>query len=208
VQNKPKYLKVDDPHAQAPGFWMTWKAPPKRQGDYYALGIAQKVLSGGTSSRLYQRMVKGDQIALSADAQFDERRGPGLFESMVIFKPNTTAEKARDVVWDELNKLKEKPVSQQELDTAKNQILRELFSAASYSSLQRSLGRAETLAEYTSFFNDPAAFDQDIVAYLQVTPADVQKAAQRTFTRGGITVVDVVPVEKKAAAGNEKTESK
>jgi len=32
-------------------------------------------------------MIKGDQIALKADAQYDERRGPSAFETFVIYKP-------------------------------------------------------------------------------------------------------------------------
>jgi len=193
VQQKDKYLKVDDPHAPTPAFWMTWKAPARRQGDYYALGVLQKILSTGTSSRLYQRMVKGDQVALSASADYDERRGPSLFESQVVFKPTTTAEKARTIVWDELEKLKKEPVSQEELDKAKNQILRDMFSSAGYYTLQRSVGRAELLAEYISFYGDSSFLDKDIEEYLKVTPQDIQKAAKDVFTREGVTVVDAVP---------------
>jgi predicted Zn-dependent peptidase len=200
-QTKQKYLKVDDPHAQMPAFWVTWKAPSKRDGeDYYALGIIEKVLSAGTSSRLYQRMVKGDQVALSADASYDERRGPGLFESMVVVKEGNNPEKVRGILWDEVDQLKKTPISKQELDKAKNQILRDMFSSNSYYSLQHSLGRGELLAQYTSFFGDPGLLDQDIEGYLKVTPADVQKAAQHILTTEGATVVDVVPTEGKAGS--------
>lgn len=196
-RTKPKYLKLEDKHAQLPGFWMTWKAPPRREGDYYAIGIIEKLLSAGTSSRLYQRMIKGDQIALVSNASYGERRGPALFETFVIFKPPATAEKAREVLWSELEKLKTTPVSKDELDKAKNQLLRDLFSSNSGSSMQRSLGRAEQLAEYTSFFGKPGYFDEDIERYLKVTPQDIQKAAQKLFTKESATVVDVVPSAKK-----------
>jgi predicted Zn-dependent peptidase len=86
------------------------------------------------------------------------------------------------------------------LDKAKNQILRDMFSSNSYYSLQRSLGRGELLAQYTSFFGDPGLLDQDIDAYLKVTPDDVQKAAQHILTTDGATVVDVVPTEGKAGS--------
>ncbi len=198
AQTKEKYLKVEDKHAQMPAFWMAWKAPARRQGDYYALGMIQKILGAGSSSRLYQRMVKGDQIALSAECEYDERRGPGMFNIFTIFKPGTTAAQARNVVWDELNKLKTTPVSKVELDKVRNQILRDMFSAVSYLSLQRSLGRAELLAEYTSFFGDSSYLDKDIEGYLKVTPEDIQKAAQRIFTKEGITVLDVIPTAKEA----------
>lgn len=198
-QTKEKYLKVEDPHAQMPGFWMAWKAPAKREPDYYALGIIQTLLSSGDSSRFYQRMIKGDQIALKADAQYDERRGPGAFETFVIYKPGTTAEKAREVVWSELDKLKATPVSETELDKTKNQVLRALFSSNSYTSVQRGLARAEMLAEYGSFFNDPKAVDADIEGYMKVTPADIQRAATKYFVKEKTTVIDVQPTKKTAS---------
>lgn len=93
VQMKQKYLKVSDQHARAPAFWVSWKAPPRRQDDYYALGVIEKLLSAGDSSRLYQRLVKGDQNALKVDAGYDERRGPSAFEVFAVVKPESTPEK-------------------------------------------------------------------------------------------------------------------
>ncbi|HEY9778419.1 MAG TPA: pitrilysin family protein [Planktothrix sp.] len=198
VQTKEKTLTVEDRNAQMPAFWITFKADGRRQGDYYALNIIQKILSAGTSSRFYQRLVKGDQLALSAEVSYDERRGPSLFENFCIFKPTTTADKVKAVMWEELDKLKNTPVSKEELDKAKNQILRDMFSSNSYTSLQRSLGRGELLAEYTCFYGDPGLLDKDVETYLNLTPEDVQKAAQHIFKKEGATVVDVIPTANKA----------
>lgn len=199
-QTKPKYEKVEDKHAQLPAFWMGWKGPGRREPDSYALGIIEKILSTGDSSRLYQRMVKGDQVALRADAGLDERRGPSAFEAFVIYKPGNTAEKVREIYWDEIDKLKKQAVEASELEKAKNQVLRGLFAAGSASSLQRALGRAELLAEYTLFFGNPKLVDSDLEAYLKVTPEDIQRVANKYFTREGVTVVDVQPVPAKAEA--------
>jgi predicted Zn-dependent peptidase len=193
MQKQQKYLRVEDQHAQAPGFWISWKAPAKREEGYYALGVVEKLLSAGDSSRLYQRMVKGDENALKVDAGYDERRGPSAFETFVVIKPGTTLEKVKESLWSELEKLKKEPVSAEELEKAKNQILGQLFSSGSYSSLQRSLGRAELLAEYTSFYNDPAGLDKDLRAYINVSAEDVQKVVDKVFTKNGATVVDVIP---------------
>ena len=205
VQSKAKYLQVEDQHAQLPAFWVSFKAPARRDPDYYALGIIEKLLSGGESSRLYQRLIKGEQIALKADASYEERRGPGAFETLIIYKPGTTAEQARKVLWSELEKLQTDPVSASELEKSKNQILRGLFASGSYTSLQRSLARAELLAEYGSFYGDPSLIDKDLQAYLNVTPADVQRVAKKIFTREGSTVVDVIPSSKKDAKEKPET---
>ena len=195
LQNKEKYLKVADQHAKAPAFWVSWKVPGRRTPEYYPLGIIEKLLAAGESSRLYQRMVKGDQNALKVDVGYDERRGPSAFETFVVVKPGNTSEQVRESLWSELEKLKTNPVSDLELEKAKNQILRDLFASSSYESLQRSLGRAELLAEYASFFGDPSLIDKDVQAYLDVTAADVQRAAAKLLTKSGATIVDVVPQE-------------
>jgi predicted Zn-dependent peptidase len=198
-RTKTVYEKIEDAHAKLPAFWLTWKAPGQRTPDSYALEVMEKLLSEGDSSRLYQRMVKGDQIALKADASYERRRGPSQFSTFVIYKNNTTADKAREVVWDELNKLKTEPVSESELQKAKNQILRGLFSSGSYTSIQRTTARAELLAEYALFYGDPKLLDQDVQAIMNVTPADVQRVAQHYLSKDTVTVVDVVPAEKKAS---------
>ncbi len=191
LQTKAKYLKVQDEHAQLPAFLMGWKAPGRREPDYYALGIIEKILSQGDSSRLYQRMVKEDQIALQVSAGLDERRGPSAFEAFVVVKPGHTLDESRKILVSELDRLKHEPVSTKELETAQNQVLRGLLAASSYQSLQRSLGRAELLAEYALFFGNPALLDEDLERYLKVTPQDIQRVASKIFTRDGSTTTDI-----------------
>lgn len=195
TQTKEKYLLVEDQHAKAPAFWVSWKAPARRKPDYYALGIITKLLAAGDSSRLYQRMVKGDQNALKVDFGYDERRGPSAVESFVVVKPGFKADQVRQSLWGEIEKLKTTPVSQLELEKAKNQILRDLFASSSYESLQRSLGRAELLAEYTCFYGDPSLIDQDLKAYMNVTALDVQRVAGQLLKKSEATIVDVQPKE-------------
>jgi zinc protease len=199
-QTSPKEEKMLDQHAQLPAFWIGWKIPPKRDVDYYPLLITEKILSAGESSRLFQRMVKGDQVAIKAEASMDERRGPGAFEAFIVYKPQNSADKVKNIFWSEMDKLKTTPVAEQELEKARNQILRNFFAGRSYTSLQTSLGRAELLAEYASFFGDPKSLDQDIDSLMKVTPADVQRVAQKYFGKDSYTLIDVEPGEKPKAA--------
>ncbi len=196
-QTKAKYAKVEDKHANLPAFWIGWRAPGRREPDYYVLGVIEKLLSAGESSRLYQRMVKGEKLALKADAGYDERRGPSGFEAFVVLKPGNTPERARQVLFEELDNLKNKPIAAEELEKAKNQIQRTLFANA-HTSLQRSLGRAEQLGEYTLFFGDPKLIDKDLEAYMNVSAKDVQRVAKTMFNKDVATIVDIEPKETAA----------
>lgn len=199
-QSAPKTVKVVDTHAKLPAFWLGWKVPARRDPDAPALTMLEKILASGESSRLYQRMIKGDKVAISADAGFDTRRGPGAFEAFVVYKPDNKVEKVRDIFWSEVEKLQNEQVSTEELEKARNLYLRKYFSSSGYTSLQRSLGRAELLAENTLFFGDPKSIDEDLEAVMKVTPADIQRVAKKYLTRNGITVVDVETV----AEGKDK----
>jgi len=196
-QTKAKYEKVEDAQAQLPAFWMSWKAPARRDNDFYALNLLQTILSTGDSSRLYQRMVKGEKVALQVQVSYEERRGPSAFETFVVYKPGSTPEKVRETLLSELDKLKTDGVSQEELQKAKNQLLRGLFASSSYTSLQKSLSRAEMLAEYTAFFKDPSLIDSDIEKYMAVTADDIKQLANKIFTKEGVTTLDVMPKAKK-----------
>ncbi len=204
VQNKPKVATLDDSHAKSKAVWLAWKAPARREQDYYALGLIEKILSGGDSSRLYQRMVKGDKIALNVTAEYDERRGPAAFETFTILKPGVSFAQAKDVLMDEIKKLSLGPVSQKELDTAKNQILKSMFDSAGHFTLQRSLGRAENICEYESFYDNPALFEEDLNNYMKVTASDIQKAVKNILTNTGTTTVNVNPVEAKSIKDDVK----
>ncbi|MBX9687201.1 MAG: insulinase family protein [Candidatus Obscuribacterales bacterium] len=197
-QKSPKLEKMEDKHAQLPAFWLGWKAPGRRDPDYYALQIVEKLLSAGDSSRLYQRMIKGDQVALKVEAGYDERRGPSAFEAFIVYKPGNSTEKVKEIFWSEIDKLKNSAVPAEELEKARNQILRNYFSGSSYNSLQRSLGKAELLAEYTSFFGDPKYLDDDIEAVMKVNADDVQRVAKKYLTKESITVIDIEPAAEKA----------
>lgn len=195
----PKTATVTDAHAKLPAFWLGWKAPNRRDPDAPALTMLEKIMSSGESSRLYQRMIKGDKVAIQADAGFDVRRGPGAFEAFIVYKPENDPAKVKDIFWSEIEKLQKEPVTAEELEKARNQVLRKYFSSAGYTSLQRSLGRAELLAEYTLFFGDPKTMDEDLEAVMKVTPADIQRVAQKYFDKNTMTTVDV----KTVATGKE-----
>ncbi len=207
VQTKAKYLNKVDNQANTPAFWLAWKAPQRRDADSFILNIIQVILSTGQSSRLYQRLVKDEQVALQVSNSYEERRGPSEYDVFVVYKPENQAKKVQDIVLEEIEKIKNEDVSDQELEKAKNQVLRILFAPGGYNSLQGALGRAQMLAQYGSFFGDPALLDKDLEAYLNVTKEDIKRVAKKVFTKDGITVVEVTPGKKDEASKDDKKET-
>ena len=58
---------------------MGYQIPPAKHEDIQALTVLNSILSGGESSRLPQRLVRNDKIALFSAGQPYTRQGPGIF---------------------------------------------------------------------------------------------------------------------------------
>ena len=81
-----------DPLAPAPAFVLGWKIPARRTPDFYALSLAGTLLFEGDSSRLYQKLVKGDESVVSIEGGVDERRGPSALYIFALPKPGEEVE--------------------------------------------------------------------------------------------------------------------
>ncbi|MGA9996826.1 MAG: pitrilysin family protein, partial [Pyrinomonadaceae bacterium] len=77
-----------------PAVVFTYLVPPASSTDSYALRIADTILSGGTSSRLYQSLVYQQQIAAEANSGADLREDAGLFTFRVTLASDKKPEDA------------------------------------------------------------------------------------------------------------------
>jgi predicted Zn-dependent peptidase len=91
-----------DPLAPAPAFVLGWKIPARRTPDFYALSLAGTLLFEGDSSRLYQKLVKGDESVVSIEGGVDERRGPSALYIFALPKPGEEVTTIREQIFDEI----------------------------------------------------------------------------------------------------------
>jgi zinc protease len=94
-----------DQLAPAPAFVLGWKIPARRTPDFYALSLAGTLLFEGDSSRLYQKLVKGDESVVSIEGGVDERRGPSALYIFALPKPGEEVEKIRAQIFDEIKRI-------------------------------------------------------------------------------------------------------
>lgn len=74
-ERRVSYHKV----SQLPLFIAGYQCPAAGHADSYALDVLSAILSGGESSRAYQRMVYKDQIAIAAGGQYQSMEQGGVF---------------------------------------------------------------------------------------------------------------------------------
>jgi len=179
---------IEDALAQQARLDIVYKIPPANTPDVYALDYATDILSRGTAARLYLTLVKEKELATNASCGIDARRGPGLFWCTLSLRPGKDPAEIEKALYTELDKLKNDPITDQEVEREKMAVRR--YQAEQ---LQGSLGRATTLGEYAVYFNDPGLINTYGTRLLAVTKAQIQQAAKTYLTEANRTVVLTTP---------------
>ncbi len=187
-----------DLFAQAPRVDIVYKIPPGNTADWYALAMLGQVLSSGVSSRLYQKLVKEKELALSVSAGPDERRGPSLFWFTIIARLGTDLAALETLLYEEIARLQNEPVADSELDKVRMQLKRQRAQQ-----LYSSRSRANTLGHYAVYYNDPQLINSVWRKYEQVTQADLLRAARAYFSESNRTVVTTLPKPGAGRGGGE-----
>lgn len=100
---------------------VAWPAPALESGDAAALVVLEKILNGGLSGRLKQRLVEA-KLCATAGASYEIKKEPGFFTVTGSAVPGTlnAQQKMVEGIDSVLSQLREKPVSDGELRRAKN----------------------------------------------------------------------------------------
>jgi predicted Zn-dependent peptidase len=157
-------------------------APPITDDNRYATLILNTVLGGGMSSRLFQTIREERGMVYSIYSDLSPYRDTG---TLCVFA-GTSASKALEVVelvLAEFHKLKETPLSDEELTRAKDQLKGNILMG-----LESSNARMANLARQEMYFRQFFSVDEIIARVDEVTAAQVQAMAQRLFDQNSIAV--------------------
>lgn len=183
-----------DALAPAPAFVLGWKIPARRTPDFYALSLAGTLLFDGDSSRLYQKLVKGDESVVSIEGGVDERRGPSALYIFALPKPDEDVSVIREKIFEEINAIATAGPTAEEMEKLWNTLCNDTVRGR-----QSTMYRAQRLAEYALYDSDPSLFDAELGHYLKVTAKDIQNAVARYVDVDNRVVLDIVPASVEAA---------
>lgn len=202
----PKVITVEPPQrgerrvyvqkeAELPLVFAVYHAPNLTHPDTHALDILAYVLGGGQSARLHQRIVYEKQLASYASADYSGVHvDPYLFGLSAGPLPGKTAEEVEQALFAEVERIQREPITDRELQKAKNQIESEfIFAQDSVHHLANMVGVWESVASWRL-----------LAGYLdgigKVTAADVQRVAQRYLTPDRRTTGILIPTKPAQAA--------
>lgn len=191
----------NDPLAPAPAFVLGWKIPERRTPVFYALSLAGTLLFEGDSSRLYQKLVKGDESVVSIEGGVDERRGPSALYIFALPKPGEDVSKIRAQIFDEIERIATDGPTEAEMEKLRNSLCNDAVRGR-----QSTMYRAQRLAEFALYDSDPHLVDSELDHYLAVTADDIKNAMARYVNVDNRVVLDIIPTPE-AETGEEATAS-
>jgi zinc protease len=169
-----------------------YHVPQVGHEDVHALHVAEAILATGKSSRLYLRLVEGDQSVSVADAAYHDHIDPPLFYFQAEVKPGFLIENVEQAIYEEIDRLRRGEITEAELDKAKRQIEAD-FVLNNEEALQQAilLGQYETIAISETIPERLRGFrylDAVVEQTSRVTVDDVARIAQRYFVPDNRTV--------------------
>jgi zinc protease len=171
-----------------PAFVAAFHIPADGTPDSYPLRLASKILSAGDSGIIYHQLVYDQQIALEAQTSADFSEGPNLFFVFAVMNTGHTPAEGEAAVDAILKRLQDRPLSANDLQKAKDQVLFDLASDR-----ENSKDLAEQLGYDAVVLNDPELINREAERFLAVTAEQVQAVARKYFVRRNRTRLEVRP---------------
>ncbi|MEJ2008518.1 MAG: pitrilysin family protein, partial [Acidobacteriota bacterium] len=188
---------IQDPLARLPMLLIAYHIPAGNTADNYALQVLANILSRGESSRLYQHLVKDQQLATSIQVQADTRIGPSLFYVVAMPRPGVKPEDLEKAIEAEIAAVKKDGVTEAEMNKARAQ-----FRRRQIQSRQSDLYTAIRIGEYAAKFNDPNLINTIFDKFNAVTAQQVKEVANKYLIPSQQSVVIDLPASQKTVAAN------
>ena len=204
-QDKEKRSSKVDPLATRPALAIGYHAPLRNTPEYYAMGLIDQILLQGQDSRLYDSLVRKRGLTGSVSGGTNEDlgnmfdiKGPALWTLSLIHDANKSADEIIKAVDEEVTRIQDVPVTKEELDLALVKQRSRMY--AEYESFV-GFGRANLLAAFALFDDDPARINRLEDEFRKVTPELIQKTAKEYLRPTNRTILTIIP--KTAAPGGQ-----
>ncbi len=157
-------------------FYKTWHIKDRMSNQYYAMDLLTDILGGGESSRLYQKLVKEQQLFVNIQCYHFGSLDPGLLVIEGKLVKGVAIKAAEAAVEAILSDMKQHLISEEELVKVKNKT--ESMMAFEDMSL---LNRVNSLAFY-ELLGDANMMNTELQKYGNVTAEEIKQTATEVFT--------------------------
>ncbi|MEX0930009.1 MAG: pitrilysin family protein [Balneolales bacterium] len=182
--------------ASQPWFMMGFHGVAENHPDAKAMDLLGSILADGRTSRLYRRMVVDDQSALNAGAfsGFPGSKYQSLFLTYILPNQGVDMDEIETTVLEEIEKVKDGEVSQDELDRVRTNA-----RAGLVRSLASNSGLALNFAEALGRHGDWRTIFTELDELNEVTLEDLRRVADTYLVRKNRTVGTIRTLEEEIA---------
>lgn len=199
-QTEEKTVTRTDKLATKPAVGFGYQMPERGTPEYYAMGVLDQLLVEGEDSLFYQELVKNKKYTGRVSGGINylgnmfNYNGPMLFAADLIHDEKYSAKEIMGTVDQIIAQVQDKPVAQKDIDRAIVKLRSGLYDTITQFG---GVGRADLLASFALFDDDPSEINRIEANFRKVTPELVQKTAKEYLRKTNRTVV-IINVEKKA----------
>lgn len=173
-QTSARRLEVRRP-VPASVIYIAFHMGPRLSREFAVCDVISDILSNGTSSRLYQRLVKDSTLFSNVNAYVSGDVDPGLFLVTGHVMEGVSLEAAEAALWHELDQFRTELVGTYELEKVKNK-----FEANNVFGEINVLNKAMNLA-YFEMLGDAAMINSEVAEHNSVTREEIRETSQRIF---------------------------
>lgn len=191
---------VYEPATPLPAVVKSYPLPRDDHADTPALMVLDALLSAGASARLNAQLVQRRSLAQSASTRFERRRLGGYLAVYAILAGDVGVDAGEAALSEEVAKLRDAPVTAEELSRAKNQLL-----TAALRSRETPDGQAMALGRAVLVDGDAHADQRQLAAALAVSAADVRRVANTYLLESRAATLRYLPIDAAPAGTHGDT---
>ncbi|MDR3689303.1 MAG: pitrilysin family protein [Fimbriimonas sp.] len=179
---------------------MVWHSPAAYRDGDAEMNLAASILSGGLSSRLYQRLVVKDKLATDVNANQGDQLLGSLFTIDATLAPGASQDALEHDIDDEVERFAKTGPTTEEL---KRQSATLEFQTLS--SLQSIDSKADKLNEFEYYLGEPNSFKRVLDMFRAATPSSVKQVVARTLDLRNRLILRVVSESAKQDSNPRNT---
>ena len=202
-QTTERRFSRTDSLAPRPAIGLAYHVPDRYTPEWYAFGLLDQILGQGRDSRFYAELVRRRGLTGQIDAGINwglgsmyDYNGPMLWIIQAFHDADKPADSLVAAFDAAIGPLRTRPLAREELARAVTK-LRSSF----YSELEQfsGFGRANLLASFALFDDDPGRINRLEAEFARITPELVMKTARTYLAPSNRTILTIVPAGTGAA---------
>jgi len=195
-QTEEKRFSKVDSLANRPALAVAYHMPERNTPAYYAMGLIDQILLQGDDSWLHQTLVQRDGFAAGVGGGINllgnmfNYNGPMLWMANLIHDDTHSADEILASMDEVVNRITSKPVDSETLARARVKLRSGMYDTIGGFF---GVGRADLLAVFALFDDDPSRINRLEEGFAKVTPAQIQAVAKEYLRPTNRTILTIEP---------------